>query len=143
MSNRAFADFLEAVLCAANKTEADALTGSWEFTPAQLENLGKMEYSRWNAFHFCMGFTTMSNEEYDARTQIYLEQQRATGKGKIRIGKNLDAQTHACLIGWDELDALSRKENAITGGNVDYKQLDKNNILLVPTLFQIRKQDTE
>lgn len=143
MSNRAFADFLDAVLCAANKTEEDALAGNWEFTPAQLENLGKMEHSRWNAFHFCMGFTTMSSEEYDARTQIFLEQQRATGKGKIRIGKNLDAQTHACLIGWDALDVLSGKENAITGGNVDYKQLDKNNILLIPTLFQIRKQDTE
>ena len=97
-----------------------------------------MEHARWNAFHFCMGFMPMSQEEYDARTAVYLEQKTQTGKGKIRIGKNLDAKTHACLIGWDDLDILSAKENAITGGKVDYKQMDKNNILLLPTLFRIR-----
>lgn len=138
MSNRAFADFLEAVLRAAEKTEEAALAGNWEFSDAQLENLGKMEHARWNAFHFCMGFMPMSQEEYDARTAVYLEQKAQTGTGKIRIGKNLDAKTHACLIGWDDLDILSAKENAITGGKVDYKQMDKNNILLLPTLFRIR-----
>ena len=143
MSNRAFADFIEAVLRAAGKTEADALAGNWEFSDVQLENLGKMEHARWNAFHFCMGFMPMSSEEYAARTQIYQEQQRASGKGRIRIGKNLDARTHACLISWDALDALSEKENAITGGKVDYKQMDKNNILLLPELFRIRDGKTE
>ena len=138
MSNRAFADFLAAVLQAAGKTEADALSGNWEFAPAQMENLGKMEHARWNAFHFCMGFLPMSQAEYDARTEVYTEQKRTSGKGKIRIGKNLDGKTHACLIPWDDLDGLSAKENAITGGNVDYKQMDRNNILLLPELFQIR-----
>ena len=143
MSNRACADFQEAVLWAAGKTEEEALAGKWEFTPEQLENLGRMEHARWNAFHFAMGFTTMTPEEYDARREIYLEEKRTTGKGKIRIGKNLDAGTHACLIGWEALDALSAKENAITGGNVDYKQMDRNNILLLPTLFRIRDEDGE
>ena len=83
----------------------------------------------------------MSQEEYTARTQVYLEQLRSTGKGKIRIGKNLENKTHACLIGWDELDVLSDKENAITGGKVDYKQMDKNNILLLPQLIRIRNQN--
>lgn len=137
-SNRAYADFLEAVLCATGRTEEDALNGNWDFTPNQIENLGKMEHARWNAFHFCMGFVTMSPEEYAARTEIYQQEQRATGKGKIRIGKNLDGGTHACLIPWEDLDALSAKENAITGGNVDYKQMDKNNILLLPVLLRIR-----
>ena len=136
-------DFIEAVLRAAGKTEADALAGNWEFSDVQLENLGKMEHARWNAFHFCMGFMPMSSEEYAARTQIYQEQRRASGKGRIRIGKNLDARTHACLISWDALDALSEKENAITGGKVDYKQMDKNNILLLPELFRIRDGKTE
>ena len=140
-SNRAYADFLEAVLYATGKTEEDALANRWEFTSEQLENLGKMEHARWNAFHFCMGFTTMRPEEYETRTQIFLEQKHSNGKGTIRIGKNLTNRTHACLIGWDELDALSETENAITGGNVDYKQMDKNNILLLPTLYQIRKQN--
>ena len=138
MSNRAYADFQDAVLRAAGRTEADALGGNWEFSQEHLENLGKMEHARWNAFHFCMGFMPMSQEEYAARTAIYRRQQQETGKGKIRIGKNLDARTHACLIGWDELDVLSDTENAITGGNVDYKQMDKNNILLLPELLRIR-----
>ena len=30
------------------------------------------------------------------------------------------------------------KENAITGGNVDYKQMDRNNILILPELLKIR-----
>lgn len=140
MSNRAFADFLEAVLQAAGKTEADALEGRWEFSPEHLENLSKMEHQRWNAFHFCMGFMPMSDEEYNDRAQIYREQVRLTGKGKIRIGKNLDNKTHACLVSWDELDLLSAKENAITSGHVDYKQMDTNNILLLPELFRIRDQ---
>lgn len=138
MSNRAFADFLDAVLCAAGKTGEDALSGNWTFTQEQLENLGRMEHGRWNAFHFCMGFLPMSEGEFEARADIYREQQRTTGKGKIRIGKNLDARTHACLISWEDLDVLSARENAITGGTVDYKQMDKNNILLLPELFRIR-----
>lgn len=142
MSNRAYADFLEAVLCAAGKTETDALEGRWEFTPEHLENLSKMEHARWNAFHFSMGYTTMSQEEYDQRAGIYREEALRTGKGKIRIGKNPQRKTHACLISWDELDALSQKENAITGGQVDYKQMDTNNILLLPELLRIRDQKT-
>ena len=141
MSNRAFADFLEAVLCAAGKTEEQALAGQWNFSEEHLENLGIMEHARWNAFHFCMGFMPMSQEEYQSRTEVYLEQLRSTGKGKIRIGKNLENKTHACLIDWDALDVLSDKENAITGGKVDYKQMDKNNILLLPQLIQIRNQN--
>lgn len=138
MSNRAFADFQAAVLKAAGKTEADALQGRWDFTPEQMENLGIMEHARWNAFHFCMGFSPMSEEEYAQRTAAYLREKEETGKGKTRIGKNLAAKTHACLISWDALDALSAKENAITGGNVDYKQMDRNNILILPELLKIR-----
>lgn len=143
MSNRAFADSIPAVLRAAGKTEEQVLSGQWDFTPAQLENLGQMEHARWNAFHFCMGFLPMSEEEYAARTAIYLEQKAATGKGSIRIGKNLDRKTHACLISWDALDELSDRENRITSGQVDYKQMDKNNILLLPELFRIRDRETD
>lgn len=141
MSNRAFADFQPAVLRVAGKTEQDALEGRWNFTPQQLENMGKMEHARWNAFHFCMGFSLMREEEYAARKAAYLREKEETGEGKTRIGKNLAAKTHACLIGWDELDALSEKENAITGGSVDYKQMDRNNILILPQLLKIRDEE--
>ena len=138
MSNRAFADFQAAVLRAAGKTEEDAKEGRWDFTPEQMEHLGQMEHARWNAFHFCMGFSPMSEEEYAARTEMYLREKVETGKGKTRIGKNMAAKTHACLIPWDALDELSAKENAITGGSVDYKQMDRNNILILPELLKIR-----
>ena len=138
MSNRAYADFQEAVLRVSGKTEEDAKNGRWEFTPQQLENLGMMEHLRWNAFHFCMGFMPMSREEYDRRAEIYLREKAQTGKGKIRIGKDMQRKVHACLISWDALDELSARENAITGGSVDYKQMDVNNILLLPQLLKIR-----
>lgn len=141
-SNRAYADFLETVLRATGRTEADALAGRWDFTPEQLENLGRMEHARWNAFHFCMGYMPMSEEEYIRRTEIYRQEQVQTGKGKIRIGKNPARKTHACLIPWEALDGLSARENAITGGRVDYKQMDINNIMLLPQLYRIRDGHT-
>ncbi len=141
MSSRAFADYIEAVLCAAGRTAQQASANEWEFTPNHLLNLGKMEHSRWNAFHFCMGFLPMSPEEYDERTQIYREQLARGEKQKIRIGKNLEGKTHACLISWDDLNHLSDKENSITGGTVDYQQMDLNNVLLVPTLLQINNKE--
>ena len=140
MSNRAYADFQEAVLRAAGKTREDALAGRWEFTPAHKENLGRMEHLRWNAFHFCMGFTPMDPETYDRRAEIYLQEKAQTGKGKIRIGKDMQRKEHACLISWEALNALSAKENAITGGSVDYQQMDINNIDLLPKLLQIQEQ---
>ena len=44
--------------------------------------------------------------------------------------------SHNCLIAWEDLDALSEKENAVTGGGVDYKQYDINNVLAIPKLLQ-------
>ncbi|MBR6357876.1 MAG: hypothetical protein IKR99_06930, partial [Lachnospiraceae bacterium] len=50
------------------------------------------------------------------------------GEEPLRIGKDPIHRQHACLIGWEELDMLSKKENDITGGNVDYKQMDRDNV---------------
>lgn len=144
MSSRAFADSLDAVLSAAGRSQQQAMEGDWEFSLEHLDNLSQMEHARWNAFHFCMGFMPMSREEYDARADAYRDQVAREGKSKIRIGKNMDGKTHACLVSWDELDELSARENGITGGNVDYKQMDRNNILLVPKLLEIwKKQDSK
>ena len=54
----------------------------------------------------------------------------------IKIGKNTDDHRHACLVTWDELDELSERENNITGGNVDYKQFDRDNILAMVELLK-------
>ena len=141
MSCRASTDFVPAILRAAGKTEEDALNGDWEFSDRQLEVLGHMEHLRWNAFHFCMGFRPMSESEFDSRAAEYLRQKESTGKPTIRIAKNMAAHTHACLVDWQELDALSEKEHQITEKPVNYKKEDIKNILTVPTLIRRSKED--
>lgn len=44
--------------------------------------------------------------------------------------------THACLTPWEALGDLSGRENRVTGGDVDYKALDRNNVLAVPELLR-------
>ena len=78
----------------------------------------------------------MTDDEFNANAA---EWRRCQEKGipcTVRIAKDTAARTHACLIPWDELDALSEKENAITGGSVDYKQYDINNVLALPKLIK-------
>ena len=127
MSSRASADFMPSMAVIARQDPAQ----QWALTDAQLENLGITEHQRWMAFHFVMGYEKMPAEVYDQREQQYISEKSLYGTGKIRVGKDTVARQHACLIPWEELDALSRRENAITGGNVDYKQSDKNNVLAI------------
>lgn len=134
-SCRASADFIPAMLRMAGKTAPQAANGDWQFTAQQLENLGITEHERWCAFHYCMGFDTMSTEEYSQRAETYRRQMAEDGKASIRIGKNTEMRTHACLIGWDELDELNKKEEAITGKKVDYKSMDIDNVLAIPQLL--------
>ena len=131
MSSRASADFMPSMAVIARQNPAQ----QWALTDAQLENLGITEHLRWMAFHFVMGYEKMPAEVYDQREQQYISEKSLYGAGKIRVGKNTVARQHACLIPWEELDALSRRENAITGGNVDYKQSDKNNVLAIAQLY--------
>ena len=99
-----------------------------------LENLSKTEHLRWSAFHYSMGYSRMEEDEWEERAAEYRRQTFFESEKKIRISKNSADRHHACLVSWDELDALSAKENAVTGGNVDYKQLDRNNILALAAL---------
>ena len=131
MSSRASADFMPSMAVIARQNPAQHCT----LTDAQLENLGITEHQRWMAFHFVMGYEKMPAEVYDQREQQYISEKSLYGTGKIRVGKDTVARQHACLIPWEELDALSRRENAITGGNVDYKQSDKNNVLAIAQLY--------
>lgn len=142
MSCRASTDFVPAILRATGKTEEDVLNGEWKLSEAQLEVLGHMEHLRWNAFHFCMGFRPMTEEEFDERAAEYLRQKESTGKPTIRISKNMVQRTHACLIDWQELDALSEKEQRITGKTVNYQMADIKNILTLPTLIKRSKEAT-
>lgn len=138
MSCRAFADAIRAFLKAAHKTEEQVLQGDWNLPQDQLENLSIMEHERWCAFHYCMGFLPMTQEEYADRVRKY-EDQKKDGKPSIRIGKNMAGKTHACLISWKALDKLSDREKNITGKAVDYKQMDRDNVLTIPNLLRAQK----
>lgn len=128
-SCRASADFIPAMLRAAGTQAA-----RWDLTDAQLENLSITEHLRWCAFHYCMGFSPMSDAEFAARAETYLQQKQA-GQKPLRIGKNMAARTHACLVSWDELDILSEKEAKVTGNYVNYKAMDTDNVLAIPQLL--------
>ncbi len=139
-SCRASTDFIPAFLRAAGKSAEQVAKGDWDLSPKQVDNLSRTEHLRWCAFHYCMGFSPMDEAEYADRTEIYLKQKEQDGKATIRIGKNMSGRTHACLIPWEELDALSAKETAITGKNVDYKQMDTDNIMAIPQLLQANEE---
>lgn len=130
-SCRASADFLPAMVKAAGQNAE-----KWDLTEAQIENLSITEHLRWCAFHYCMGFSPMSPEEFAARSETYL-QQKKVGEAPIRIGKNMQKRTHACLVSWEDLDALSEKEAEITGNYVNYKAMDTENVLAIPELLNI------
>ena len=138
MSSRASADFLPAFIRASGIPEEEILAGNWPPAPEVLEVLGETEHLRWNAFHFVMGYSPMSAETFDARAKAY---QKCVEKGTrpIRIAKDSENRTHACLVSWDELDALSEKENAVTGRDVDYKQYDIKNILKLPEILKLKE----
>lgn len=140
MSSRASADFTNAMLRAAGKTAEQAASGDWNLSPEQLENLSRTEHLRWCAFHYCMGFTPMTDTEFDSRVREYQHQLAQYGSASIRISKNMAQRTHACLVSWDELDTLSRKENSITGKNQDYKDLDRANVLAIPKMLEMSKE---
>lgn len=138
VSSRASADFFPAIFRAAGTTAEQAVAGKWQPEGQLLENLGKMEHLRWNAFHFCMGYSTMTREEYDRRAARYKED-IAQGRRPIRIGKNTAARTHACLVPWEELDALSAREAAVTGNATNYKDMDIRNVLAAADILRSAK----
>ncbi len=129
-SCRAAVDFFPAFLKAANVTPAEATSGKWPPAPNVLENLCRTEHLRWCAFYLAMGYRPMSEAELTNRCEQYR-------RGEItRIAKNADDLTHTCLAPWERLDALSRRENAVTGGQVDYKAMDRNNVLAMPDILR-------
>ena len=139
MSSRASADYAPAFLKMAG-LQPDAIpSGDW-YTPQQLENMAIAEHERWCAFHFCMGFRPMTPEEYAERCRIYKEEKAKNPASRYRIGKDVSKRIHSCLIPWEDLDALSDAENAVTGGSVDYKQMDRNNVLTLPALLESARQ---
>ena len=136
MSSRASADFIPAFIHASGSSREEILKGRWNPDKNMLAVLGETEHMRWCAFHYAMGYSPMRNEEFERNAAEYIRLQKAGIPCSVKIAKNADARTHACLIPWEELDALSERENSVTGRNVDYKQLDINNVLALPKLLK-------
>lgn len=143
MSCRASADFYQAILRAAGKTVQQVESGDWALQGEMLENLSITEHMRWCAFHHVMGFRTMSETEFDRRADRYRTDVKKDGSSSLRISKDVETRKHACLIPWEELDRLSERENAVTGKQVDYKQMDRNNILILPELLAVLREMPE
>lgn len=136
MSSRASADFYPAVLRAAGRTAGDVLSGSWPPDEETLENLAVTEHMRWCAFHHVCGFVPMPQEIWEQRARACTELKQSSPGEKYSIGKDVKNRLHACLVPWEELDALSDRENAVTGGSVNYKQMDRNNVLAVSDVLR-------
>ena len=136
MSSRASTDFIPAFLKMSGASREDVIAGNWHPDEKTQQVLGETEHKRWMAFHFANGYSAMSREEFEKNAENYI---RCMAEGRPcshKISKNQLTRTHACLISWEDLDALSERENAVTGRNVDYKQTDINNVLALPMLLQ-------
>jgi len=133
MSCRASADFLSAYIERAIKKDAE------EVDDEMLEIMARTEHLRWNAFHFSMGYSRMEDDEWEKRAAEYKAQKESGEKVTVRISKDAAKRRHACLVSWDELDKLSEKENAVTGGDVDYKQMDRDNVITMMKLLTKEK----
>ena len=143
MSSRASADFYQAVLKATGKTAQQIEDGEWPPQDDVLENLAITEHMRWCAFHYVMGFHAMTESEFAQRAERYKKEMQEKGTSSLRLSKDMEKRKHACLIPWEELDRLSEREGAVTGKKLDYKQLDRNNILVLPELLAVLREMQE
>ena len=87
-----------------------------------------------------MGYSVMSSDRMEENARILAESQKAGIPCSVRVTKDSDNRLHACLIPWEELDKLSQREKELTGREVDYKQIDKNNVLSLPMILQAEKE---
>ena len=78
-----------------------------------------------------MGYRPMSPEEFEDRAR------RVRQGEAIRVSKDTEARTHACLTPWEALDELSELENRVTDRQVDYKAMDVNNVLALPEILKL------
>lgn len=140
-SSRAAADFCRAYLRMLGKDEDDVISDGWgELTDEQKENLGRTEHLRWNAFHYSMGFTSMSDETLVQRGGQRLKEIEEYGSSALNIGKDLPGRQHACLRDWEELDALAELESRYSGKLKDYKDMDIRNVLALPAVLKAAKE---
>ena len=135
LSCQASADFSDAILAAAGTDEAAVLREGFAPDEATVDALGEMEHLRWCAFHYAMGYGPMPREIWEARARRYQAEVAERGNSALQIGKDAQNRLHACLIPYGDLDELSARENEITRGHRDYKQLDRDIVSMIPAML--------
>lgn len=139
-SSRAAADFMPSILHIAGLSEKEVLENGLHLSDEQELNLAKTEHLRWCSFHLNNGFLPMSKEQFIERCERY-RQEKAAGKAQhIRIAKDMERRTHACLTDWDNLKALSEYESSVTGQSVDYRQEDVNNLRVIAPALELAQE---
>ena len=108
------------------------LAGDWPPDAETLENLAITEHLRWCAYQYANGYAAMSEEVWEQRAARY----RSGAEPGFRISRDNQNRLQACLTPWEKLDELSDRENAVTGGQVDYKQMDRNNVLMLREILR-------
>ncbi len=119
MSCNASADYLLGLM------KRLGIKNSDDIDAALLENLAMSEHLRWMGFHYAMGYQSMTKNEIEERVKLYQKDK------SVRILKDTKNKRHGCLAPWEDLDELSAYENSYTGKNVDYKQMDRENVKAV------------
>ncbi len=137
LSCRAAADFSPAFLSMAHITARQVLENGWDPKGDLLENMSITEHMRWCAFHYSMGFEPMDAKTHMDRAKQYTDEMAKYGKSDLRITRDLQRLQHACLVDWELLDQLSEAENAVTGNNTNYKQMDRANVLQMHSLLSV------
>lgn len=136
-SSRAAADFMPSVLRIARLNESTVVQNGLALSTEQELNLAKTEHLRWCSFHLNNGFSAMTKEQFDERCRQFSAERSAGCEKPIRITKDMERRTHACLVDWEALDELSKTETAITGQGVDYRQMDVDNIRVIPHALKL------
>lgn len=138
MSSRASADFAPAFLRMTGFKTEDVVDGDkWDkLSNEQILNLSKTEHLRWCAFFYSLGYRLMPEEILKDRCDEYIREVEASGSSSIKIQKDDRNYLQACLVGWDELDDLTRLYRQVTGDmQKDFKEDDTHNVMLLPKII--------
>lgn len=101
--------------------------------PLYIERLSELEHKRWNAFHYMRGIGSWKIDEVqEARDR----DGKVKAKGKLFFNGAL--VRHICLVGYEELDAATRRVNILGNTSEDYKASDMRIIRHFPIFYQIK-----
>jgi hypothetical protein len=101
-SSRASADFMQPIHALKNSNATLSVT---ELN----QNLAHTEHLRWNAFHFCNGYTTMDDNMYQKR--LKLNNTIHADDKTFKPAQNHSTLQHYLLIPWDELNEKEKQKD--------------------------------